>query len=122
LDTDVDDRPALCHADVLVSGLSSRIFNFMLLDKPAVLFRDSLDTSEPLGRRRLELMRSVYPVADGTPRLVELVQRALRDPGQGSDRRRIQADAIFANPGRATDAVVRVIYDALGVARLLREG
>jgi CDP-glycerol glycerophosphotransferase (TagB/SpsB family) len=38
VDHDIDDIPALEHADVLITDTSSRAFNFMVLDKPVARF------------------------------------------------------------------------------------
>ncbi len=101
VDHDVDDRPALTHADLLVTDISSRAFAMMLLDKPVLLHwpvplsRDSWDD------RRSELLQRGGLVTTTRSEL----RAALDQPWVWGDRSTV-ANACFANPTSATSVVV----------------
>jgi CDP-glycerol glycerophosphotransferase (TagB/SpsB family) len=57
VDDDVDDISALRHADLLITDISSRAFNFMLLDKPVVAFCPDEVFVDRLDRERVEPIR-----------------------------------------------------------------
>ncbi len=108
IDEDPDDRPALGAADVLISDLSSRIFNFFLLGKPVVHFFPFELGGDELDARRFELLRQGSLVADSAAELRGRVEEVLRG---GGDRR--PGDAVarrcFAHPGGAAAEVVRIL-------------
>jgi hypothetical protein len=115
LDPGTEDVAALRYADVLITGVSSRAFNFMLLDKPVVLFAIPQTSGDTVKRRRLEALRAACAEAADVPGVVAEVQAALANPHARSDARRRQARVLFANPGNATDAAVRSLYRELGI-------
>ena len=115
VDSDINDTLALCHADVLITGFSSRRFSFALLDKPAVLFPTAGGEVHPIDWQRWSIGRDAFDTADDLPSLVAAVSRALMEPEARSAARRVCANELFANPGRATEAMIRVIYDELGL-------
>lgn len=110
-----DDTAALTHADVLVTGRSSRTFNFMLLDKPVVLFPALAPSQDPVDEMRRVIAREAGHSAESLGELIDWVRRALRDPASGSEKRRGHAARLFANVGHATKEVVHGIYDELGL-------
>jgi hypothetical protein len=115
VDRSPDDVHALLAADVLVSDISSRAFNFMLLDKPVVLFPGRYVPPDSLARRRFDLMCQAAVVASSLADLALHVQDALRCPERQSVARRQVAQALFSNPGHATPEVVRILYEAVGL-------
>lgn len=78
---------ALLAADVPVTDVSSRAFNFMLLDKPVVLCPRAHPPAGSLAQTTYDLLC----------------------------RGAVVAEALFANPGEATDAVTQVLYSELGL-------
>jgi hypothetical protein len=106
VDTDVDDVPALVHADLLITDISSRAFDFMLLDKPVIavvpegLFCDEFDAE------RIDLLKQGAHVIESPADLGRAVAEAQMREGITRPARRELAHALFANRGRATSAVV----------------
>jgi hypothetical protein len=106
IDYDVDDVPAFLHADILITDISSRAFDFMLLDKPVVaVFPDNFFTDD-LDRERIQLLRQGALLIHSTAELKSAITQEMnqRDPLRAE--RRDLARRCFANPGRATEAVV----------------
>jgi hypothetical protein len=114
-DEAVDDVPALAHSDVLVTGVSSRAFNFMLLGKPVVVFPLAVAPADAFEARRLELVRAAAAVARDVPSLALEVAAALHNPAARREARHRTAQILFANPGGATRATVDVLYRELGM-------
>lgn len=108
VDFSFDDIPALKFSDILITDLSSRAFNFMLLDKPVILISqaqlfDNLEVS------RSSLMRRGSLVADDLDDLKPLIERADKHPNLLSAERQQVAEVCFENFGSATEAVVALI-------------
>lgn len=106
IDYDVDDVPALLHADILITDISSRAFNFMLLDKPVItVFPDDLFVDQ-FDRERIQLMRRGSFHARSPTEVKSVIAHRLSrgDPLHPERRRLLQR--CFANPGRATEVVV----------------
>lgn len=106
VDDKIDDVPALLHADLLITDISSRSFDFMLLDKPVIaVFPDDLFTDQ-LDHERIKLMRQGTFFARSPAEIKSIITRALngRDPLH-SERQRL-AQRFFAHHGRATEVVV----------------
>jgi CDP-glycerol glycerophosphotransferase (TagB/SpsB family) len=108
VDFDVDDVPAFLHADMLITDISSRAFDFMLLDKPVIvvipagLFTDSLDIE------RIDLLRKGARFVESATELGPAISQGFDDgagDGMRSDRRHLIA-RVFSNPGRAAEVVV----------------
>jgi hypothetical protein len=106
LDDNVDDVPALQYADVLISDISSRSYNFMLLDKPVILLVPEGLFADPLDRKRIAHMQQAAftscTVNEVQARLIDVLRR---QPSQRSNRLQL-AQRCFANPGCASGAVV----------------
>jgi hypothetical protein len=106
IDYDVDDVPALLHADILITDISSRAFDFMLLDKPVIaviprdLFTDQLDVE------RIELLRRGARLIESTAELGPAIAQELNDGESARTERQRVARRVFSNPGRATEVVV----------------
>jgi hypothetical protein len=106
IDYEVDDIPALQHANVLITDISSRAFNFMLLDKPVVVMCPDDVFVEQLDRERLELMRQGAYLARSVAEVSALLTHCQPAHDEMSSARLRLARYCFANPGRATEAVV----------------
>ncbi len=111
VDDHVDDRPALTHADLLVTDISSRAFAMMLLDKPVLLYWPVKLSRDAWDDRRSALLEQGARV---TTTRAEL-RGALDEPWVWGDRAAV-ADACFANPASATDAVVAHLLAELDAA------
>ena len=101
IDFDIDDRPALAQADLLITDISSRAFNFMLLGKPVLLYWPFMDPRDPWDEERLAMLRHGSKVA-ATP---DELRALLKGAWTGGGGRRI-AQGYFSNPGSATSAVL----------------
>jgi hypothetical protein len=109
IDYDVDDIPALLHANVLVTDISSRAFNFMLLGKPVIVVCPDDVFVEQLDRERIELMRQGTYLARSPTELEAILVHCLpRDDVMSSAREQV-ARYCFANPGHATEVVVNYL-------------
>jgi hypothetical protein len=110
-----EDVYALHAADVLVTGLSSRAFNFMLLDKPVVLYPGRYVPEDNFASERYRLMCQGSTVAGSLAALIALVQDALLRPGTHSEARRRVAAGLFSNLGNSTRDVASIIYREIGL-------
>jgi hypothetical protein len=110
-----EDVYALLAADVLITGISSRAFNFMLLDKPVVLYPLGYVPADNIARERYRLMCEGSTVADSLPSLIGHVQDALLRPEAHSAARRRVAAALFSNLGNSTRDVAGIIYREIGL-------
>jgi len=120
LDDNVDDVPALQYADVLISDISSRSYNFMLLDKPVILLVLEGLFPDPLDRERIAHMQQAAFTACSATEVQALVVNLLRyQPGDRSNRLQV-AQRCFANPGRASDAIVRHLLWQISGSKLSR--
>ena len=109
LDQDVDDIPALQHADVLISDISSRTYNFMLLDKPVVLLAPDDLFSDVLDRERIALMQQGSFTARSVADIQAFFTNELPGYCNGAKSRERIARRCFANRGCATEAAVSLI-------------
>jgi len=112
---DPDIIPFLGAADLLVTDASSVANEFALLDRP-ILFMDVPDLLKVYSvSADLDTWgRGIGTVVRGAGNLRAAAGRALSDPKAQSEIRRAAAADIFYNPGQATDAAVRTIYEILG--------
>jgi hypothetical protein len=115
VDFSPEDVDALLAADVLVTGLSSRAFNFMPLDKPVALYPGRYVPEDTFARERYRLMCEGSTVADSLAALIAHIQDALVRPGAYSEARRRVAAALFSNPGNSTRDVASIIYREIGL-------
>ncbi len=115
VDNDVDDIPALKHADVLITDFSSRAFIFMQLNKPVLLFAQRPFVAS-LHEERARLMRRGAQVAETLEALPALIRQALQNPGLLRAARRQVAEACFSNVGSAAAAVGALVENELGRA------
>jgi CDP-glycerol glycerophosphotransferase (TagB/SpsB family) len=115
VDRGMEDVDALLAADVLVTDVSSRAFNFMLLDKPVVLYPRAHPPAGSLAQTTYDMLCRGAVVAESLHELGERVQEALANPLSLSDQRRRIAEALFANPGHATDSATQILYSELGL-------
>ena len=114
IDYDVDDVPALLHSDILITDISSRAFDFMLLDKPVIaVFPDNLFTDE-LDRERIQLLCQGALVIHSPSELKSTITNGLKHSDLlRTDRQRL-ARNFFAHHGHATEVVVEQLLRVIG--------
>ena len=106
IDYDVDDVPAFLSADILITDISSRAFDFMLLDKPVIaVLPDNLFTDD-LDRERIRLLRQGALLIHSPAELKSAITHGMNKHDLLRAGRQHLARRSFANPGRATQAVV----------------
>jgi hypothetical protein len=114
---DADASPLLAAADLLVTDHSSVGFEYLVLDRPLLVFdAPDLPRAARINPEKIALLRSAAVVA-GTPGdLVSAARAELANPGRLSPTRRRIAGDMFHEPGGATRRALDLI------ARLLRPG
>ncbi len=106
VDYNVDDVPAFLHADILVTDISSRAFDFMLLDKPVIAVIPANVFTDRLDVERIRLLRQGARLIESASEIERAIAEGLNEGnGRRSERQRL-VKRLFANPGRATDVVV----------------
>ncbi len=113
VDQHPEDVHAMLAADVLVTDISSRALNVMLLDKPVVLYPGMLPSAGAFDPPARELYCRGATVAHTPHELGEQVRAALANPRTRSEQRGQVAKELFANPGHATAEVTRILYSEL---------
>ena len=110
-----DVSPLMAAADLLVTDHSSVGFEFLVLDRPVLIYdAPDLARAARINPEKVALLRSVADVVRTIDELVPAALEALRDPGhRAEDRRRVAAD-LFFEPGGATARAVALAYELLG--------
>jgi hypothetical protein len=117
---DPDVIHTLSIADLLITDASSVANEYALLDRP-IVFVDVPKLFELTLKKgaRLDLDtwgRKGGVVVSDVPELLEAVEAGLANPGERSAIRRAIVADLFFNPGTATQAAVRWLYDELALA------
>jgi hypothetical protein len=109
-----DPTPLLAAADIMVTDHSTIGFEFLLLDRPLLIFdAPDLGRAARINPEKVALLRSAGTVVSTLEELRLAASGALRDPGALSAVRQRVAGEIFHDPGRATERAVRLIYELL---------
>lgn len=107
---ELDVTRAMIASDALVSDASSVAYEYALLDRPIVFFETEVEREfsdlETFGR-------SVGSIAPTVPAAVKSLEEQLENPGRFRDRRRQLVEAVFHEPGHATDNAVAAIREIL---------
>lgn len=102
--TDLNDIPAMKAADILITDISSRSFNFMITDRPVIIYGvpgSYLDTD--IERFRMEkILDGAYFAADRY-QLSNLLDRCISIPHEMSPARKRVVGEVFAHPGCAAE-------------------
>jgi hypothetical protein len=102
-----DASPLLAAADVMVTDHSSVGFEFLVLDRPLVVFdAPELAAAARINPEKIALLRSAATVVRSPRELAAAAISELNDPDRLSAHRRRVADVMFHDPGRATDRAV----------------
>lgn len=108
-----DVCPWLAAADLLVTDHSSVGFEFLLLDRPLIVYdAPQLAQAARINPEKVSLLRSAATIVRTADELESVAPLALRDRSRLSSARRRVAAEVFYDPGHATDRAVALI-DAL---------
>lgn len=117
-----DASPFLAAADLMVTDHSSAGFEYLVLDRPLVVFdAPGLVAAARINPDKVALLRSAAHVVNDAPALAACVREALGRPGSMSGARRRVAAAMFHDPGNATAravALARELLNAESSARI----
>jgi hypothetical protein len=109
-----DASPALAAADVMVTDHSSIGFEYLVLDRPLIVFdAPNLASAARINLEKVALLRSAAVVGRTSSEVAELAQREVAHPARLSDRRRVVASEMFYRPGNATRRAVALVDDLL---------
>ena len=109
-----DACPLLAAADVMVTDHSSIGFEYLVVDRPLVVFdAPGLTEAARINPEKVALLRSAATVVSTVDQLVRAGQDALARPSQLSAARRRVADEMFFEPGSATAKAVDLVRDML---------
>ena len=113
---DADILPYLKSADVLISDVSSAIFDFLAVDRPILLLGNPEHTADEAGYdaqgiewRWREIGREILNIDD----LARAVDLALKTPDAGKELRARYRDAMFGETmdGRTAERMVELISE-----------
>jgi hypothetical protein len=105
-----DASPLLAAADCTVTDHSSIGFEYLVLDRPLIVFdAPALPDAARINPEKIALLRSAATVVRTTDQLAGAAIRALENPVHLSAARRMVAGALFFDPGRATERAVELL-------------
>jgi CDP-glycerol glycerophosphotransferase len=106
----MDACPALAAADVMVTDHSSIGFEYLVLDRPLIVFDapDLMKTAR-INPEKVDLLRSAAVVARTAAEVGVLARQEMLDAARLSALRRLAAGEVFYRPGGATDRAIEVI-------------
>lgn len=113
--TDGDIVPVLAAADLMVTDHSSAGFEFLVLDRPLIVFdAPDLAVAARINPEKIDLLRSAATVVHDAGTLGVAAARALEAAGRLSPQRRRVAASIFHDAGGATDRAISLVRELLG--------
>jgi hypothetical protein len=105
-----DASPLLAAADAMVTDHSSIGFEYLVLDRPLVVFdAPDLQRIARINPEKVALLRGAADVATSADEAAGAVRRALDDPSRHSGVRRRVARELFHEPGTATSRAVALV-------------
>jgi hypothetical protein len=111
-----DASPLMAAADVMVTDHSSIGFEFLVLDRPLIVYHaPDLPASARINPEKVDLLRSVADVVDSVRELGAAFQSALDNPGRLRRRRAEVVEQMFYSPGAATRRSVDMLRTLLGL-------
>jgi CDP-glycerol glycerophosphotransferase (TagB/SpsB family) len=112
-----DTSPYLAAADLLVTDHSSVGFEYLVLDRPLLVY-DVPDLVEAarINPEKVALLRSAATVVSTPKALARAAKAAQEAPRELSEERRRVAREMFHEPGSATARAVSVVGELLGLA------
>lgn len=109
-----DACPLLAAADVVVTDHSSIGFEFLVLDRPLVVFdAPDLPTAARVNPDKVALLRSAATVTRTPDETARAASAAVANPGTLSASRRRVAREMFFEPGTATWRALQLIRELL---------
>ncbi len=109
-----DASPLLAAADVMVTDHSSIGFEFLVLDRPLIVFdAPDLATAARVNPEKIALLRSAARVTQTPGQTVTAANAAIADPASQSAARRTVAREMFFEPGGATRRAVHLVRELL---------
>jgi CDP-glycerol glycerophosphotransferase len=116
-----DASPLLAAADVMVTDHSSIGFEFLVLDRPLIVFdAPDLATTARVNPEKIALLRSAAQVTQTPGQTVTAANAAIADPASQSAARRRVAREMFFEPGGATRRAVHLVRELLYAAAVGR--
>jgi CDP-glycerol glycerophosphotransferase (TagB/SpsB family) len=105
-----DASPLLAAADVLVTDHSSIGFEYLVLDRPLIVYdAPDLPRAARINPEKVALLRGAANVATTPAQVAALAAVALAHPTVLSAERRAVARDLFYDPGRATERAVNLL-------------
>lgn len=109
-----DASPLLAAADCMVTDHSSIGFEYLVLDRPLLVFdAPDLPQAARINPEKIVLLRSAATVVSTPAELATRAVHALANPAHLSAARRRVARGLFFDPGRATERAVQLIKGLL---------
>ena len=111
-----DSTPYVLASSVMVTDHSSIGFEFLVLDRPVVVFEaPQLAGTARVNPAKIALLRSAAAVVRTVDDLDVAIRAELEAPARRSAARRRAAGQVFHDPGRATDRALTLAYELLGL-------
>ena len=109
-----DSSPLLAASDVMITDHSSIGFEFLLLDRPLVVFdAPALARVARINPDKIALLRSAARVVQRAAGIGCAALDHIDHPNRRADARRRVAADMFYGPGTATDRALAMAYDLL---------
>ena len=109
-----DASPYLAAADMMVTDHSSVGFEYLVLDRPLIVFdAPDLAAVARINPEKIALLRSAATVVRTPAELVEAARDAIVAPGALSEARRRVANDIFYRAGSATERALALCYSVM---------
>ena len=109
-----DASPLLAAADVMVTDHSSVGFEYLVLDRPLIVFDvPGLIEAARINPEKVALLRRAATVVDTVDDLAAAATRELANAGRLSDARRRVAAEMFFEPGSATARAIALVRETL---------
>jgi len=113
-----DASPLLAAADVMVTDHSSVGFEFLVLDRPLIVFdAPLLAVAARINPEKIALLRSAATVVSTARDVGDAVASALSAPARDSARRQHVAGSMFFDAGRATARALQLIRELVSPSR-----
>ena len=109
-----DASPYLAAADLMVTDHSSVGFEFLVLDRPLIVYNaPGLATAARINPEKIQLLRRAATVVHTPEELAATAGAELRHPARLSTIRRQVAEDMFHDPGHATGRALHLIRELL---------
>ena len=113
-----DASPYLAAADVMLTDHSSVGFEYLVLDRPLLVFdTPGLTAAARINPEKVIMLRSAATVVDAPGDLPRAIARDLANPMRLSSARQRVAREMFYEPGSATDRAVALLHELIDPAR-----